>query len=390
MNSKFLLIGSLSVLVAIGLFFASVSTNDVLKKKSDDTTYFEYGHGFSDNFNGTLVEQWCLDNNGIWIKSENDCGFETETDQQLASSTLREFWNPPISTEKSQRICKFLEMECPSHVRFTGSLNPTTGELFVNYDYKNISYQFDVTDSEIKYRIGKNSDWMTFGGPSKPSSQEDIVKTYVATFDFEGDELGNYEKWCIGNDGDWLENYDCGFETSQEHKSARDELKALEDVYITGKQGHILCSLFETQCNQPHAFAATFDMRTGYVVTSHDDYEIRIKNNVIEYAHGRIDNHSQFEDAEWITHLPSDDIWQIMDRTLKINSKSARAICDIMAVECTEDTEFSATFDPNTNVTTYLGANESEQFTIKFMDDGTIKYKTNSDSDEWIVWDELR
>ena len=51
-------------------------------------------------------------------------------------------------------------------------------------------------------------------------SQEETIQVeeYLATFNFEVDELGNYENRCLQHNGDWLEGYDCGFKTTNDHK----------------------------------------------------------------------------------------------------------------------------------------------------------------------------
>jgi len=175
MNSKLLLIGSLSALAIIGISLGIILTNDVSPKTFDDTQNFGGSWGFSDNFNGTYFEPWCVGNNGMWEKSENNCGFVTDADYELAVVELEKLMYPQISQEKTQAICKFLEMDCPSHASFTGGFDGTTGETFVSYDYKKISYKFDVTDSEIKYHTGRTTqayeDWTSIDSIPKKRSQ---------------------------------------------------------------------------------------------------------------------------------------------------------------------------------------------------------------------------
>lgn len=138
------------------------------------------------------------------------------------------------------------------------------------------------------------------------SPQEDIVKTHVATFDFEGDGLGNYERWCVDNGGDWLENYDCGFKTSKEHKEARHSLRALVDVYVEGKPAKDACEFLELRqdyCDVISSFPAKFDMRTGqYTIkhlVDHKDFEIRVHGDGIQY---RPNSAEEQDESSWIDY----------------------------------------------------------------------------------------
>jgi len=131
-------------------------------------------------------------------------------------------------------------------------------------------------------------------------SQEETILTeeYVATFDFEGDELGNYEKWCLENNGDWLKDYDCGFKDSKDHKKARHSLDELVNVSIRGNAAKDLCEFLQLGDCDEISISAEFDMRKGYVVTENSvdgkNYEFRVNGDVIEYRPNTFEEANSF------------------------------------------------------------------------------------------------
>lgn len=138
-----------------------------------------------------------------------------------------------------------------------------------------------------------------------PSQEEAVsVKEYVATFDFEGDELGNYEKWCLENNGDWIKDYDCGFANPKDHKQARDSLRVLTDVYVDGKPAKDACEFLELMyCDRISSLPVKFDMRTGQYTFKHfvgyKDFEVRVNGDGIQYRPNAIEGQ---DESSWIDY----------------------------------------------------------------------------------------
>lgn len=178
MNSKLLLIGSLSILVVIGLFFASVSTSDVLTQTTSNASpLLDYSYYFSGG-NMTFHKEWCSETNGDWVDSF--CHFENQEMFDKAKLAKDEAKKSKITGITAKNVCDILEIPCPDEPVFEANFNPNGGISGFAYVKGDVQYIFNVRGDEIKYQIQEeDSEWMTFGDPTNHEQFSKIIDTDV-------------------------------------------------------------------------------------------------------------------------------------------------------------------------------------------------------------------
>jgi len=168
MNSKFLLVGSLSILAILAIFFVSVSTDKIT---TSDTMTFD--------------ESWCIENNGLWMG--NHCYYENKEDYYLSSTILKESEKSKIIGVTAKKICTILEIQCPSEPVFDAWYN--TDEQYSQFSYwkSDVEYTFRITDTEIKYRTSaepntwniEESDNLNYIDKTLVNEQSDTIKKLI-------------------------------------------------------------------------------------------------------------------------------------------------------------------------------------------------------------------
>ncbi len=308
MNSKILLGVSISVIAIIGIIFVSISIEQTPTKEYS----IENDLGIQDSYFETI----CLENNGELIKYDN-CKFNSDSDLRSAQIQYDQgvnfYW---IKGEYAEKICEIVDIPCPEDVKFKGKLDGKK----LKYDFvsKTQRYGFELIGNSLTY-YGKDlvdGKWVVtvaWEDPIKINLEDDNgseshIENYSAAFEFNGDELGNYEKWCGENNGIWTqEKIACEYLTSKDHKNARRSLNTLVNVYVQDEASKQLCAFLKlNNCNEQVSFGAKFDMRTGDIIhinsVDEKSYEIRVKGDTIQY---RPDTYGEPNSFSWVTFTES-------------------------------------------------------------------------------------
>ena len=129
-----------------------------------------------------FLKKWCTDNKGFWRDmglDRGECMFETKTQYHLASMLLDELQKPTVTGKPAQEICRFLALECPQRAAFDGHYQIETDRTFVNYNYKNTMYRFDVSDEDqITFTAGDSQEQFSI---SESTTLEDKFSIRVKT-----------------------------------------------------------------------------------------------------------------------------------------------------------------------------------------------------------------
>ena len=110
-------------------------------------------------------------------------------------------------------------------------------------------------------------------------------------FNFDGDEMGNYEKWCFDNNGLFSKNYldkiSCEFVTAEDNAQATQQLSEMENHFVTGELAQNLCNAYQDNCSDDIRIGIKVDLRTGYMMKTEKIgekfFEFRIKDSIIEF-----------------------------------------------------------------------------------------------------------
>ena len=167
MNSKFILGSGLVFVGIITAFMVLSNENDDSLSAEEINELEKQQSAFPARATFTggdmmFLENWCSDNKGLWQEMGLDMGeclFETRTQYHLASAILDELQLPTITGKPAQEICRFLNLQCPQRASFDGYFDIDSGKTFVNYEYKGVFYNFDVSDEEkITFRVDNSKE----------------------------------------------------------------------------------------------------------------------------------------------------------------------------------------------------------------------------------------
>ena len=221
-------------------------------------------------------------------------------EQQIQESMQKEVSkSPKITGVHAQNICMILELICTSDKIFPAAFDPDDGHAKFSYTAANgIQYSFRLLDDHLQYKTNRGlSEWRTVGDDigmwdDKVAANGETANDndqYVHLWQFSGDELGYYERWCDVFDGDWLDGtYRCGFKDLQDYNAAKKDLTQVLNPSIEGEQSKIFCEILHKECDERVSFRANYDPRTD--VTYYDGISkdlgitIRIIENKISYA----------------------------------------------------------------------------------------------------------
>ena len=240
------------------------------------------------------------------------------TEQEISKSIQNEISkSPKITGVHAQNICKILDVGCPSNKTFQAVLDTNDGYTKFTYSQIGVAntfsgdYHFRIIDNELDYKTPRNpTEWITFVDADFDGSwmwdddalargetinDDDLsVKEYSRTFQFEGDELGNYEQWCQNSFGifskdnpDHHGNVTCEFTDPSVYEKARDALHKLEKTTITGELAQHLCDAYGKKCLPGVVIGVEYDLRTGHLIKEKKIdgiyMEFRIIGDVIEF-----------------------------------------------------------------------------------------------------------
>ena len=197
---------------------------------------WEGAHSFSNNDDNTgFYERWCISHDGVWFEPD-ECRFEHRTDYNVAMRDLEEINHVEISARHAEQICDKMKIPCPENVVLDGYADTNTGNIrYAGYDDDmKVFHHFQIIGGSLFYKQGDIDDrWSPVITNMTRYNNED--GRYADLWQFDGDELGYYEKWCNVFDGDWInESYECGFADHQDYKAAKKDLRFVLSPVIKG------------------------------------------------------------------------------------------------------------------------------------------------------------
>lgn len=130
-------------------------------------------------------------------------------------------------------------------------------------------------------------------------------KRITSSSAFPEDLLGNYQKWCEGNNGVWYDDRRCGFINEDEQRDAYIALEELQKKKMGGKYGEAICTILQIPCPENTEFIGDYSMTTGIVTYNfagkNIQYHFKIQDQQLEFGGKRL------IDGEW--QRTGDTIW---------------------------------------------------------------------------------
>ena len=210
-------------------------------------------------------------------------------EQQIQESIQKEVSkSPKITGVHAQNICILLGLVCSPETSFDAVFDSSDGYIKFAYSKTNdMQYDFRIIDDVVEYKTNSfpTTTWMIlddnrlmWNDAKKMDETTGDDKTYVNFWQFSGDELGYYERWCNAFDGDWLdEPYKCGFKDLQDYNAAKKNLTQVLNPSIEGEQSKIFCEILHKECNERVVFKAHYDPRTDITYYTMESVGILVK-----------------------------------------------------------------------------------------------------------------
>ena len=243
------------------------------------------------------------------------------TEQEIRESIQNEISkSPKITGVHAQTVCEILDADCSDQTSFHAVYDPDDGYTkFGHTTPDGMWYEFRMIDDELEYKSDANpAEWMTFGDDSW-MWEEDAkargktthgdasslhLQEYPKIYQFDSDELGNYERWCSAYNGIYSASeasskVRCEIVSEKYLGESRDGLRKLQEKTISGELAQRMCAAYGKECQPGISITMEYDMETGYLLKDkmidgqHFEFRI-IEDDVIQY---RV---SQYPSVHWI------------------------------------------------------------------------------------------
>lgn len=298
MVAKFFTVGiATSIIIAVVVTFSvftQFSLDNDSKVLESPQIKYEGSHSFRGDPLGNY-EEWCLATNGDWFDDIFQCSFEHKKDYLKATASLDDLKSHQINGKFAFGICDVVGLKCDDFEVFDGTASLDDNRITYSHVTKVADYDFMISDGDMYYK-NNNAAVPVFALYDFSESQilkeiQSRTPDYSVVFDFDGDELGNYEEWCFDNNGLFSKNYlgkvSCEFVTAEDNARANKQLSAMENYFVTGELAQNLCNAYQADCNDEIRIGMKVDLRTGYMMKTEKIgekfFEFRIKDNIIEF-----------------------------------------------------------------------------------------------------------
>ena len=283
----------IAVVVIFSVFTQFSLDNDSKVSESPQIKY-EGDHSFRGDPLGNY-EKWCLTNDGDWFENIFQCSFKHKKDYLKATASLQDLKSHQIDGKFAFGICEVVGLKCDDFDVFDGTASLDDNRIMYSHVTKVADYDFMISEGEMYYK-NNNAEVPEFALYDFSDAQilkEKLsrIPDYSVLFNFDGDELGNYEKWCFDNHGLFTKNpsnkVSCEFVTAEDNTRASKQLSAMENHFVTGELAQNLCNAYQGDCSDDIRIGMKVDLRTGYMMKTEKIeekfFEFRIQDSIIEF-----------------------------------------------------------------------------------------------------------
>ncbi len=274
--------------------FTQFSPDDDSKVSESSQVKYEGTHSFRGDPLGKY-EKWCLTNDGDWFENIFHCSFEHKKDYLKATASLQDLKSHQIDGKFAFGICDVVGLKCDDFEVFDGTASLDDNRIMYSHVTKVADYDFMISEGEMHHKNNNAEvpEFALYDFSEAQSLKEKLSTThdYSVLFNFDGDELGNYEKWCFENHGlftkDPSNKVSCEFVTAEDNARAGKQLSAMESHFVTGELAQSLCNAYQGDCGDDIRIGMKVDLRTGYMTKTEKIgekfFEFRILDSIIEF-----------------------------------------------------------------------------------------------------------
>ena len=292
--------------VATSVVIIQYSLDNDSKVLQSPQIKYEGSHSFRGDPIGNY-ERWCLANNGDWFDKIFQCSFEHKKDYLKATAALADLKSHQINGKFVFGICDVVGLKCNDFDVFDGTASLDDNRITYSHVTKVADYDFMISDGDLYYKdnnaLVPKFELYDFSEAQILKETQSRTPDYSVMFNFDGDELGNYEKWCFDNHGLYsknnLEKVSCEFVTAEDNARATKQLSAMENYFVAGELAQNLCNLYRDDCSDDIRIGMKVDLRTGYMMKiekiGEKFFEFRIKDDVVEFRPVKI------PETQWTT-----------------------------------------------------------------------------------------
>lgn len=280
--------------VTMSVVLVQFSQDNESKVMQSPQIKYEGSHSFRGDPLGNY-EEWCLTNDGEWFDKIFQCSFEHKKDYLKATASLHDLKSHQINGKFAFGICDVVGLKCNDFEVFDGTVSLDDNRIMYSHVTKVADYDFMISDGDMHYK-NNNAEVPEFALYDFSEAQileEKLSRTsdYSVLFNFDGDELGNYEKWCFDNHGlftkDSSNKVSCEFVTAEDNTRASKQLSAMKNHFVTGELAQNLCNAYQGDCSDDIRIGMKVDLRTGYMTKTEKIgekfFEFRIQDSIIEF-----------------------------------------------------------------------------------------------------------